>query len=350
MTTTDVRRDGRTAGEVLSASRALVEPVLRRAVDTLPAPTRHVAGYHLGWWDRHGNADAAVSGGKAIRPALVLLAAQATRAGADGVQAALPAAAAVELVHNFSLLHDDVIDDDRTRRHRPTAWSVFGIGGAILAGDALLMLASDVLSASGSPATQPALRILNDAVQSLLDGQCTDLALEGQPDVDLAGCESMSLAKTGALMGCACALGCLSSGGGAGQVEHLTRFGERLGLAFQHVDDLLGIWGDPEVTGKPVYSDLRSRKKSLPVVYALTSGTPAGRELAALFHRQGPRSYDDLAREAELVEEAGGRSWSQEQSGALVTRALRHLRLAALQETAEAELTALARLVVRRDH
>lgn len=348
MTTFDVRLEARSADEVLSASRALVEPALRAAVDTLPASMRHIAGYHLGWWDRHGEAGSAVSGGKAIRPALVLVTAQATSAG--GVKAALPAAVAVELVHNHSLLHDDVIDGDHTRRHRPTAWTVFGIGNAILAGDALLMLATDVLSASDSPAAKPALRMLGDAVQSLLDGQFTDLALETLPDADLAVCEGMSLAKTGALIGCACALGCLMSGGAAEQVGHFSRFGEHLGLAFQHVDDLLGIWGDPAVTGKPVYSDLRNRKKSLPVVYALRSGTPAGRELGALYRDLWPLSRQDLGRAAELVEVGGGRGWSQAQADAQLATALRHLRSATPQETAEAELTALARLVTRRDH
>ncbi|MQA93685.1 MAG: polyprenyl synthetase family protein [Streptosporangiales bacterium] len=349
MTGTGLHGDVRTAEEVLAASRARVQPALRDAVDTLPASTRHVAGYHFGWWDRHGR-PADGSAGKAIRPALVLLAARATRTGADEAEPAVAAAAAVELVHNSSLLHDDVIDDDRTRRHRPTAWSVFGIGDAIMTGDALLVLAAELLSGC-DPSTRPrALRTLGDAVQRLLDGQCADMALEARPDPDLAACTDMALGKTGALMGCACALGCLVAGGEPEQAWRFRRAGERLGLAFQHVDDLLGIWGDPAVTGKPVHSDLRNRKKSLPVVYALTSGTAAGRELAELFGRDGQPAPGELARAAELVETAGGRAWSHAQAGDLLTAARRELRSASPLPAAEAELTALARLIVRRDH
>lgn len=337
---------GRTAHEVLSASRDLVEPALRDAVDTLPDSMRHIAGYHLGWWDRDGDATGPTAGGKALRPTLALLTATAT--GTE-TTAAIPAAVAVELAHNSTLLHDDVIDGDHTRRHRPTVWSVFGVGNAILAGDALLMLASDVLADADPHTATPASRILGSALQRLFDGQIIDLSFEQRSTVDLATCERMSLAKTGALTGCACALGCVLAGGDAERVEWFTRFGEDVGLAFQHTDDLLGIWGDPDVTGKPVYSDLRNRKKSLPVVYALSSDTRAGRELAELFQRDAPASHDDLARAARLVDDAGGRAWCRSQSDALLARALGHLRSAAPHPAAEAELTALAEFVVHRD-
>ena len=141
MTTIDVTVEGRSARDVLAWSRGIVEPGLRAAVGTLPSSMRRIAGYHFGWWNEHDHPERA-SGGKAIRPTLVLLSACAVGgAPAAGVPAAV---AAVELVHNFSLLHDDVMDGDLTRRHRPTAWSVFGLNAAILAGDALLTLALDV--------------------------------------------------------------------------------------------------------------------------------------------------------------------------------------------------------------
>jgi geranylgeranyl diphosphate synthase type I len=340
------RETARPAAEVLAACRALVEPALRAAVDTLPASMRRIAGYHFGWWDEHGNPGSA-AGGKALRPALALLAAEAV----DGVAGvALPGAVAVELVHNFSLLHDDVMDRDRLRHHRPTVWSVFGIGPAILAGDALLILALDVLAGSGHPVAQEAMRMLGSAVQDLVEGQCADVEFERRPDVDLAECVTMAARKTGALLACACGVGALFGGGPPERVDRLRGFGAHLGLAFQYTDDLLGIWGNPAVTGKPVYSDLRSRKKSLPVVAALTSGTPAGRELAALY-RPGPALSDaDLARAAELVELAGGRSFSRDQAEVLLGGALGELAAAAPAPRAAAELGALARLATRRDH
>jgi geranylgeranyl diphosphate synthase type I len=343
---TELAMPTRTAGEVLAWSRGLVDPALRKAVDTVAGPLRHIAGYHFGWWDEDGN-PAEANSGKAIRPALTLLAARA--AGGDP-ESALPAAVAIELVHNFSLLHDDVMDGDLTRRHRRTAWSVFGRRYAILAGDALVTLAFDVLSGCDHPAVQTGLRSLSATVLELLHGQYEDLLFERRDDVDLSECQHMARAKTGALLGCSCALGALFGGGAPDQVNQLRAFGEQIGLAFQHFDDLLGIWGDPAATGKPVYSDLDNRKKSLPVVAALASGTPAGHELAGLYHRESPLSSGELVRAAELVDRAGGRAWSQGQTDKLLTQALAHLHAATPTASAAAELTALARLTTHRDH
>jgi geranylgeranyl diphosphate synthase type I len=346
VTTVDVRSEGRLAREVLAWSRDLVEPALRSAVDTLPSSMLHVAGYHLGWWDEQGQSTR-VNGGKAIRPALVLLSAQAV---GGTVTAALPAAVAVELVHNHSLLHDDVMDGDLTRRHRRSAWSVFGVNPAILAGDALLVLALDVLAGSGHPAALEGTRMLSAAVQDLLEGQSADLAFEQRAEVGLAECVRMAERKTAALLGCACAVGAAFGDGRPEQVACLRGFGMHLGLAFQHVDDLLGIWGDPAVTGKPVHSDLRSQKKSLPVVAALASETPAGRELAALYHRDQPLAETDAAHAAELIDLAGGRTWSQTQADDLLAQAMQKLQSASPTPRAAAELGALARLATHRDH
>ncbi len=154
--------------------------------------------------------------------------------------------------------------------------------------------------------------------------------------------------KTAALLGAACALGAAFGGGSREQVGHLRAFGEALGLAFQHVDDLLGIWGDPDRTGKPVHSDLYARKKTLPVVAALNSGTRAGEGLAVLYRQDEPLSEGDARRAAELVAAAGGRAWSQAEAEDLLAQSLRDLHLANPVARA-AELEALARLVTRRD-
>ncbi|MFL6120730.1 family 2 encapsulin nanocompartment cargo protein polyprenyl transferase [Actinophytocola sp.] len=332
--------------DTLAWSRQLVEPALRAAVGTLPATTRRVAGYHLGWWDQYGT-QVSLAGGKAIRPTLALLAAAAV---GGSPRESVPAAVAVELVHNFSLLHDDVMDGDLTRRHRPTAWSVFGIGSAILAGDALLALALDVLAASGHPAAGGAMRSLSAAVQDLCEGQSADMAFERESTVDVAECESMVAGKTGALIAASCVLGGMFGGASPQQVGHLRAFGEQLGMAFQHVDDLLGIWGRPRATGKPAYSDLRNRKKSLPVAAALTSDTPAGRELAELYTRPAPPSDDELSHVADLVAQAGGRAWSQSQADDLVAGAVARLGDLDTPTPAAMELADLARHLTHRDH
>jgi geranylgeranyl diphosphate synthase, type I len=349
VTTAERMTGTRSAAELLAWSRTLVEPAMRTVIDTLPGPMRRIAGYHLGWWDDQGHPTGA-EGGKAIRPALVLLTAAAV-GGAPA--AAVPAAVAVELAHNFSLLHDDVMDGDATRRHRATAWSVFGSPAAILAGDVLLSLAFEVLTIATpppGPANPAAMRTLSTAVLSLLAGQSADMAFEERTDVELPECLRMAEDKTGALLGCACALGALFGGADQDQVERLRGFGEHLGLAFQLVDDLLGIWGDPAVTGKPVYSDLHNRKKSLPVVAALTSGTLAGRELAALYFGADPLSDPELTHAAELIEHAGGRAWTQSHADHQIGEAQRLLWAVESPPRAAAELDALARLITHRDH
>ncbi|MGW4487522.1 family 2 encapsulin nanocompartment cargo protein polyprenyl transferase [Amycolatopsis sp. NPDC004368] len=340
MTTVDAR--ARTVPEVLAWSRDLWEPAMRAAVDRLPDSMRHIAGYHFGWWDASG-APSTVPSGKALRPALVLLSAEA--AGGDPADA-VAAAVAVELVHNFSLLHDDVMDGDETRRHRPCAWTVFGTSPAILAGDALLTLAFDVLATDGPAAA----RVLSTAVLDLLHGQNADLAFERQRSVDRASCIRMAEGKTGALLGAACTLGVLVVGGRGSHVSELGSFGRSLGLAFQHVDDLLGIWGDPAVTGKPVYSDLQNRKKSLPVVAALAADTAASHELAALYRQETPLSAAQLGRAAALVETAGGRAWSSAEASRLLDAALSALTATAPVARPAAELTLLAHHITRRDH
>ncbi|WP_410654111.1 family 2 encapsulin nanocompartment cargo protein polyprenyl transferase [Amycolatopsis sp. lyj-112] len=339
MTTIDTRGGARPAGEVLTWSRNLIEPALREAVGKLPESMRLIAGYHFGWWDERGRPSTS-DGGKALRPTLALLTAQAV--GGDA-EVAVPVGVAVEMVHNFSLLHDDVMDRDTTRRHRPTAWTVFGTGAAILAGDALLTQAFEVLSPFGPTA----LRVLSTAVIDLLEGQSADLRFEQRGDVDTAECIRMAEGKTGALLGASCTLGALAGEGREDQIDRLTEYGKAFGLAFQHIDDLLGIWGDPAVTGKPVHSDLANRKKSLPVVAALHSGTDAGRELDTLYRRDDLEAAE-LPHAAELVDRAGGRAWSQEQADTLLAQALHHLAVANPVPRPGIELVALARLVARR--
>ncbi|QIS24767.1 polyprenyl synthetase family protein [Nocardia terpenica] len=329
----------------------MVIPHLRTVVQRLPAALRGVAEYHFGWVDEHGRAfDLAGSrdsgGGKMVRPVLALLSAEVVGGYACD---ALPAAAAVELTHNFSLIHDDVMDGDRTRRHRATVWSVFGIPAAVLAGDALWTLALQVLCES-SPASGEAMGMLCAAMQAIVRGQSADTNFECRDEVGLPECVAMAADKTGALIGCACALGALYGGGNPAQIDRLRRFGEHLGLAFQLVDDLLGIWGDPTTTGKPAGSDLANRKKSLPVVAALHSRTSAGDELASLYRLDRPLTAAELVRAAILVEASGGRRWARSQADRHAASALRLLNNTATHPPTATALTAVAHLITHRNH
>ena len=283
--------------------------------------------------------------GKALRPALTLLSARAASAAPER---GVPAAVAVELVHNFSLLHDVIMDGDTERRHRPTAWTVYGTGAAILAGDAMLALAQDILLEDAAPSGVWAARALSAAVQRLIAGQGADLAFEQRDDVSLPECLAMAGDKTAALMSCACSIGSIHVGGAPGLAMGLAAFGAHAGLAFQLTDDLLGIWGAPEVTGKPVRSDLRARKKSLPVVAALSAGTPEARELAALLAREEALSEDDLALAAGLVEAAGGKGWTEAEAATQLAAAHQCLADTDMPADVRAEFAGIAEFITAR--
>jgi geranylgeranyl diphosphate synthase, type I len=329
----------------VETARDLVGPAIAAAVERLSADVRIVASYHLGLTDSDGRPVAKGSGGKALRPALAVL---STRAAGEAPERGVPAAAAVEFVHNFSLLHDDIMDGDTERRHRPTAWTVYGVGAAILAGDGLLALAQDLLLEGPAPQNVWASRCLSAAVQRLIAGQGADLAFERRDDVTLDQCRQMAGDKTAALMACACSIGAIYVGAPAGLAMGLAGFGAHVGLAFQLTDDLLGIWGAPEITGKPVMSDLRTRKKSLPVVAALTSETRPGQELGALLASPGELSEEELVRAARLVEEAGGRGWAEAEADEALAAAGKCLAETDMPDEVRAEFAGIAEFITAR--
>ncbi|MEV0700993.1 polyprenyl synthetase family protein [Saccharopolyspora sp. NPDC050389] len=323
----------------LYTARAAVDPALRGAVGRLDPDTRRVCEYHFGWSDADGSPDG--GGGKALRPAMVLLSAHSVAA-----EDPVAAAAAVELVHNFSLLHDDVMDGDTSRRHRPTAWTVFGKPAALLAGDALLTLSTEILLESPSRHAAAAARSLSAATRVLIAGQAADLDFERRAVVGLDECLRMAHDKTAALLACASSIGALFVGAPRETVARLHAFGTELGMAFQLVDDLLGLWGDPEVTGKPVLSDLRTRKKSVPVVHALSSGTAAGDRLQRLYAQAEPLTEDQLHEAAEMVQRAGSAEWTRQECERRLAAA--YERLPGGQRNATESLTELAEFIVRR--
>ena len=329
----------------LLRARESFEPALRAAVDRLDPESRRLARYHFGWTDAVGR-PTADNGGKAVRPAFALLSAQAARAS---WQVGVPGAVAVELVHNFSLLHDDLMDGDVERRHRTTVWAMAGAPAAILCGDAMLALATQVLLDVGTLDAVEAARMLAASTQELIRGQYDDLAFESRNDVTVEECLTMAAGKTGALLACSAAIGAVLAGACAPTVTALSTYGAEVGLAFQLVDDLLGIWGDPRSTGKPVGSDLRARKKSLPISWALTHGGVAGAELAGWLASEGPDTDDDIAAATSLVETAGGRAWAAEEARRRLTVGEEALAGADLDDAARDELIALGRFIVTRE-
>ncbi|MFR9676763.1 polyprenyl synthetase family protein [Streptomyces sp. TR06-5] len=337
---------------LLERGRTLATPMLRTVVDRLAPPMDTVAAYHFGWIDAQGAASQS-DGGKAVRPSLVLLAAEAVGAPAE---AALPGAVAVELVHNFSLLHDDLMDGDEQRRHRDTVWKVHGPAQAVLVGDALFALANEILLEPGTAEAGRAARRLAGASRKLIDGQAQDISYEHREQVTVEECLRMEGNKTGALLACSTAIGAVLGGADEATADALEDYGFHLGLAFQAVDDLLGIWGDPAATGKRAWSDLRQRKKSLPVSAALAAPGEAARKLAEIMTADAKKSQADFedfdeaefAARAALIEEAGGRAWTAREARRQHAGAIAALDRVDMPHDVREQFTALADFVVVR--
>ena len=338
----------RSVPEVLARARDLSSPALENALGRLSPELRPLAEYHFGLADESGRrVDGAVTG-KGVRAALVVLSTEAAGAPAE---TGVPGAVGVELVHNFSLIHDDVIDCDRERRHRPTVWSLWGIGRAIIAGDALLALAQQILLETDSAVTTTgaaAARCLAEATGEMIAGQALDMAFESLSGIDVDRCLSMEAGKTGALLGCAASLGAILAGASAPVTSALKDFGVQLGLAFQAVDDLLGIWGDPAQTGKPIGNDIRQHKKTLPIAAALAAGDGYAGELAELLTRED-LADGEVARAATLVEKCGGRMLATDEAKGRLAAALDALGRVQIDERSRDELSDIARFVVARE-
>lgn len=289
---------------VLTRHLDAIERALRRTA--LPTETHlgRMTSYHMGWCDPEGRrADSAA--GKRIRPALTVWACEAL--GGDP-EWAMPAAVAVELIHNFTLIHDDIQDGDVERRHRPTVWSIWGAPQGINAGDGLFAMALQAALAPGEHADRRmrAAHLLSRAVVEVVEGQCMDLALEGSPAASTAAYLRLATAKTGALLGASLAAGALCAGASPECAGRFDAAGRLLGLAFQVRDDWLGTWGDTELTGKARNSDLRRRKLTYPIVAAYEIATQAQQhELRRLFRDEDAASEEPLR---ELLNHCGGAS------------------------------------------
>lgn len=274
-----------------------------------PAVAGHygIMQYHMGWCDAEFR-PAEAPAGKRVRPLLCLL---ACAAAGGHPRRAVPAAAGLELLHNFSLIHDDIEDQSPTRRHRPTAWQVFGMPIACNAGDGMFSVAHLAffrLAQHAVPAERiiAALRRFDETCLALTEGQYLDMSFETRPEVTLQDYYRMIAGKTGALLAAAPEIGAIVAGASPEIVAAYHRYGAALGRAFQIQDDILGIWGDEAVTGKSAASDILSKKKSLPVLIALADAA-VGPRLHGLYARPA-LTPDDVPAVLALLDEAGARA------------------------------------------
>lgn len=277
--------------------------------------------YAMGWVDKSGMPYNKPTG-KRLRPTLLLLCCEA--AGGDW-NTGLNAAAAVELLHNFSLIHDDIQDASELRHNRPTLWQIWGSAMAINAGDALFTTSYHALhrqSRVTSPEDMLVLwDIFNRTNMELTRGQHLDMRFENQNHVTTDEYISMIKGKSAALLASCAELGSFIATSDRGIADHFHEFGLALGVAFQIRDDILGIWGDPGITGKSAATDIISKKKSLPVLYGLTESPM----LAELYQKDAFSDADVKAAVAELVQ-CGAQDYARSQERIYYERALQSLQ------------------------
>lgn len=331
---------------LISQMLPAIESELQRQAARLDQPRlkpfHEMVTYHMGWTGEGAGPEAT---GKRIRPLLVLL--TAASCGADW-RAALPAAAAVELVHNFSLVHDDIQDNSEKRRGRPTAWTIWGAPMAINVGDALFVLSNqsiiDLARTYPAEAVVQSAGILHDTCLALTEGQFLDMSYQTRTDLGVEDYWPMIAGKTAALLAACCEIGAVLGGANEPTREAYRSFGHYLGLAFQVQDDILGIWGDEAVTGKSAASDLMEGKKSLPVLVGLGK---KGRFAARW--AQGPITPADVENAASLLSQEGGYDYTYEAARQMTDLALNNLRGADPQGEAGQALTELAMKLLKRE-
>jgi geranylgeranyl diphosphate synthase type I len=288
----------------------------------LTRPFYEMLTYHMGWSGEGAGAEAS---GKRIRPLLTLL---STASCGANWKAALPAAAAIELIHNFSLVHDDVQDNSDKRRGRPTVWKKWGVPMAINVGDALFVIANqailDLQKSYPAEIVLQAAEVLQNACLDLTRGQFLDMYYEERNDLKLEDYWPMIGGKTAALLSSCTHIGAILGGASEARREAYRQFGWYLGLAFQVQDDILGIWGDESRTGKSTASDLVEGKKSLPVLFGLSRQ----RQFAQRW-KQGPIRPEEVGAIASLLASEGGQEYAQAQAEDLTQKALQALDEAA---------------------
>ncbi len=327
--------------------------------EILPTSSLRLSGpfrYHLGWADRQGRfLDAPQDPGKAVRPALCLFACQAL---GGSWEHAMPAALALELVHNFSLIHDDIQDGDEMRRHKPTVWCVWGQPKALAIGNAMhaaAYQAAHALTERGVPEAK-ALRcsqLLVESSLAMIKGQVQDLQFEDSLHIGIDAYLAMIRLKTGALITCAVRMGALLATDDDSHVNAFARYGNSLGRMFQIRDDVLGIWGDEKTTGKAGRSsdnDVRRKKKSFPIVLALQNADPPDRRRLESIYRKPTLDQQDVDDVLGILEAVGAQETAQYMINNEAAQAMEALSPLPLSDWAREEAQSLVDFLVSRDY
>jgi geranylgeranyl diphosphate synthase type I len=335
--------------ESFTSYRDTVRVEIRKVIDSCPSVLCNMLRYHMGWQDEHGHSCSRESG-KFIRSNLCLLSCQAV--GGDTSQV-IPAAAAVELIHNFSLIHDDIEDASDERHHRATVWKLWGQSQAINAGDAMFTLAYlALLQLKGKGITDEkvasSIRMLSLACLQLCEGQYLDVEYENRLDTTTDDYLDMAGRKTAALFAVSTSLGAYLGSEDSKLVDFFHLFGKELGIAYQIYDDILGIWGIEESIGKSV-SDIFQRKKTLPVVYGLQNSEGEARKRLEKFYSQKSIEGEDIAEVTNILDQLDARDYAENLAEQHYQKALAYLEATGLDISRQAPLKEIACFLLNRD-
>ena len=294
--------------EMFDRYRLHLEGAMADAVPDLDQhPINTLLRYHLGWSDQSGvPSPTPTSQGKALRPTLCMFACEAFEGQIDN---AAPAAAALELIHNFSLIHDDIQDRGYERRHQPTVWAVWGTSPALVAGDSMQSL-GDFTSIRATDSVSPATAIrvsglITESYLEMIEGQCRDLQFEQRETIGTDEYLDMIALKTGALIRSSLVIGAALATEESATIDGVARFGRAIGRLFQIRDDYLGIWGDDAITGKSTDSDIVQRKKSYPIVYAFQESAGTNRTELTRIYSKETLDEPDVDRVLDILEDIG---------------------------------------------
>ncbi len=336
-----------TGPEILNRHRDAIEREVGHSLAGTDSSVDEMLRSYLGW-----TAEGLPSLAKCLRPSLCLAACDAL--GGDTRQA-LPIAAAVELVHNFSLIHDDIEDGDEIRHHRPTLWHAYGRQPAVFAGVALWSIAYQTLDRALDADLPPervleAHRILNDACLEMIEGQHQDISFEARDDVTLAEYIEMIGRKSGALLGASLKLGALVAGSDEEEQGRFYTFGRELGISFQIRDDVLGIWGEGSATGKPVGADIARKKKSLPVVHAFQQVVGPDHDVLTEAYAKAEMDDDDINEVLSILQRWNCRYFAQGLAEDHRSRAMSVLSRTAISPDSRRSFDDLMSFVLERDY
>ena len=330
--------------------RANISRSLRDSLSQQHSDVYDMLRYYMGWVDENGRPHEAMEG-KALRPTLCLFACEAV---GGALEMAMPSAVALEFIHNFSLIHDDIQDRDEIRHNRKTLWAVWGDPKALVAGNVLRVVADECLhqlldSGLDYDRALAAGMLLTEAYLEMIEGQYLDLQFEGRHDISMSDYLNMISRKTGALIRCSLNLGAVVGAQEQGVGDAFKESGRAMGYVFQIIDDVLGVWGDEETTGKPVGADIRRKKNSYPVVYTMGRANDKDQKMLNEIYEKDELDDSDVDSVLAVMDRLDVKNQAQQEAEKYANVALESLAPVELSREARQEVEDLAHFLLVRD-